>query len=526
MATVNIAHGQFPFTHGITHRMAQMHGKYIAALADKAGVPYPQSWPQALPKPTKPNLCELVWRTASPQQRKVIEANLSGFEQQARSEGNKPGKPVQKWQWARDTYERNEFIDVTDAPVRSKMETINVEDIDELMTSQFNRDMEQAQSQEAQSQEKQEKQEAQSQEAQSKEAQSQEKQEREQRKQEREEKKAQQEQEKNSEENQKRREEMKRNPLYDAVRDVVLDVLEENPQSIDEEYVNDLIAEQMDTLEAKLRSELNNIAQQSSYVMVKTHNTVTHEIKDAGVQHRLFPTLVKLMQCGFPIWIPGPAGSGKTTAVNNACKALEATLYMPPEGPIENKYGMIGYMQATGDFVETTLYHAAKEAAANPDKLVVYFIDECDAGYANALMVLNAVMENGYCTFANGERVHYGRNLMFIAGANTYGNGATNEYVGRNKLDAATLDRFITLAWEYDEELERAIAGDDAWVSEVQKIRGIVRGLQIKAVVTPRASLRGAALLKAGFKKQEVMDMVVFKGMHADHIKNIKSNLR
>jgi cobaltochelatase CobS len=244
---------------------------------------------------------------------------------------------------------------------------------------------------------------------------------------------------------------------------------------------------------------------------------------DQGRQHKLYPDLLKLIEAGFPVWIPGPAGSGKTTAVNNAAKALGASLYMPPEGPVENKYGFIGYNDATGRFVETSLYWACKEAAENTDKLVIYFIDECDSGYANALMVLNAVMENGYCTFANGERVHFGRNLQFIAGANTFGNGATSQYVGRNKLDDATLDRFIMMAWDYDVEFEAHICGDAEWAAVVNRIRMACDTHTIKHVVSPRASIRGAELLRRGWDKSRVMDMTIFKGMKPDHVRQVKT---
>lgn len=247
------------------------------------------------------------------------------------------------------------------------------------------------------------------------------------------------------------------------------------------------------------------------------------ETKDMGLQHKQFPALLKLIQAGFPVWIPGPAGSGKTTAVHNVAKAINATLFMPPEGPIENKYGMIGFENAAGKFMETTLYKASKLAAENPEQRVIYFIDECDAGYPNALLVLNAVMENGYCTFANGERIEYGRNLQFIAGANTWGNGATHEYVGRNKVDAATLDRFVMLAWAYDEALEKAIAGDTEFTRYVQKVRAKVQqSADIKHVVSPRASIRGNALLKQGMDWNDVVECVVRKGLPVEAWNRIK----
>lgn len=258
-------------------------------------------------------------------------------------------------------------------------------------------------------------------------------------------------------------------------------------------------------------------------ITVTVTNQDKTETKDLGLQHKQFPALLKLIQAGYPVWIPGPAGSGKTTAVHNVAKAINATLFMPPEGPIENKYGMIGFENANGKFMETTLYKAAKTAAENREQRVIYFIDECDAGYPNALLVLNAVMENGYCTFANGERIEYGRNLQFVAGANTWGTGATHEYVGRNKVDAATLDRFVMLSWGYDDALEKAIAGDTEFTRYVQNVRAKVQqSADIKHVVSPRASIRGNALLKQGMDWNDVVECVVRKGLPTEAWNRIK----
>lgn len=258
--------------------------------------------------------------------------------------------------------------------------------------------------------------------------------------------------------------------------------------------------------------------------IVHIRNETTGVTVNAGLQHKLFPELISYMQLGFPLFLPGPAGSGKTTAIRNACKHLNAELFMPPEGPIENKYGLIGYNDAQGQYITTTLYDAVTFAAENPDKLVYFFIDEIDSGYANALMIMNAVMENGYCNFPNGKRIEYGANMRFIAAANTFGTGATHDYVGRNKLDAATLDRFIFLEWGYDIALEKAIAGNDAWVDTVVACRIQAKAKDIKQVISPRASIRGAAMLAAGIPRDKVLKATVYKGMTQAQITSIGVN--
>lgn len=47
------------------------------------------------------------------------------------------------------------------------------------------------------------------------------------------------------------------------------------------------------------------------------------------------------------------------------------------------------------------------------------------------------------------------------------------KFVGRNQLDGASLDRFVFVFWEYDEDFERHVAGEDQadWTKFVQKCR-------------------------------------------------------
>src|SRR5690606_10479105 len=109
---------------------------------------------------------------------------------------------------------------------------------------------------------------------------------------------------------------------------------------------------------------------------------------------------------------------------------------------------------------------------------------------------------NGFCTFPDGKTVESSPDFRFIAAMNTYGNGATTEYVGRNRLDAATLDRFVFLELEHDEQLERALLGlpygtiepkmdkepptVEQWHDKLVKYRKAVSSLSLKHVISPR----------------------------------------
>lgn len=239
------------------------------------------------------------------------------------------------------------------------------------------------------------------------------------------------------------------------------------------------------------------------------------EPQDLGVQHKQFPALITMLRTGFPVWLPGPAGSGKTTAARNAAKALDLPFHFT--GAIDTKYELSGYKDAGG------LYHCTEFRKAYENG-GVFLWDEVDASNPAALVAFNAAIENGVCPFPDAT-VPIHKDCYFIAAANTYGTGATHEYVGRTKIDAATVDRFVMLDWQYDEELERAIAGDNEWTAYVQKVRAAVKAAGVKHIVSPRASIRGNALLAAGMDRASVIDATVRKGLGEDSWRVVVSRM-
>jgi hypothetical protein len=87
------------------------------------------------------------------------------------------------------------------------------------------------------------------------------------------------------------------------------------------------------------------------------------------------------------------------------------------------------------------------------------------------------------------------------------------------------VDRFITLDWQYDEDLERAIAQSDRWVDYVQNVRRIVQSSSgIKHVVSPRASIRGGRMLAQGIAHDIVIRATVRKGLSEDQWDTITRN--
>lgn len=262
----------------------------------------------------------------------------------------------------------------------------------------------------------------------------------------------------------------------------------------------------------KVREEI--AAVKVSYVEIKPIDRAN--IK-AGVQHKCYVDLLTILIAAIEdgaepcnLWIHGPAGTGKTTSAKNASVDLSAYFGRKFEfyamSALETGFQIMGYMDAGGNYV-TTLFRQAYEHGG------VIILDEVDSYNPNAATALNGALANGYCAFPDRMITRH-KDCVIIAGANTTGQGGTIEYSGRNKIDAATLDRFEMLDWPIDEALEAHICANDKWTDYVRKVRANVARQKIKGVmITPRASVKGAARLRAGIPHDLVVRTCLRKGI-------------
>ena len=228
-----------------------------------------------------------------------------------------------------------------------------------------------------------------------------------------------------------------------------------------------------------------------------------------GVQHRQFPKLLAMCSAQLRnkshlnIWIHGPAGTGKSTAVENISKALDLSYYV--NGKISYAHELLGHMH--GDTYITSQFRQAFEKGG------VYCADELDGWLPDALIALNGALANGHAAFPD-KIVKRHPNFIFIGAANTTGYGGTIEYVARFKQDAAFNDRCIYLDWPLDEALEDSLCANKDWISYVRKVRANVASHKITGIlITPRASIFGEALIAAGLSFEEAAEAVLKKGM-------------
>lgn len=270
------------------------------------------------------------------------------------------------------------------------------------------------------------------------------------------------------------------------------------------------------------------------------------ETKDMGLQHPKFEAILRLVSQRMHIWLAGPAGSGKTTVAAAVAKALDLPFYCTSVCAQTSEAKLMGYNSVSDGTHVRSLLREAYEFGG------VFLLDECDSGNAGILTVVNQLMSNPQVGFQDAV-VDRHPDFVLIAGANTFGSGANRQYVGRNQLDAATLDRFIMMDYGYDPNIEAAMCGvpasafnyespqvefvdtdDEKQVQKrcveickkIGKIREAIAELRIRHIVSPRATSNACKMTRVGFSQRDILEMAVWKGLDKDSVTKIQQVCR
>lgn len=237
-----------------------------------------------------------------------------------------------------------------------------------------------------------------------------------------------------------------------------------------------------------------------------------HALPDGEHRHETFADVLTMVDAAIPVMLVGPAGSGKTTMCHQIANAMGKPF--SHTGAITSRYELSGYNDAHGNY-QRTAFRDAYEHGHH------FLFDEVDGSDPSALLWCNTAIANGVCAFPDGNVTRHA-DFRLVAAANTYGRGADRVYVGRNQLDGASLDRFAVVDFDYDEKLERAVFGDNDWTVYVEKVRAAIGVLQIRHVVSPRATDYGKRLLERGMSREAVKKAVLWKGLKAEQITKIE----
>ena len=246
----------------------------------------------------------------------------------------------------------------------------------------------------------------------------------------------------------------------------------------------------------------------------KVQEPTASDWNEGAVRHEKYESIKACLEAGIPVYLAGPAGSGKNFTVEQICEELGWDFYF--SNSIQQEYKLTGFIDAGGTYHDTEFYKACTS-----ENDCVFFLDEMDASIPEVLVLLNAAIANGYFEFPEGrknlEHVH------FVAAGNTVGSGADEMYTGRLVIDQATLDRFAIIDFGYDTNIELHLAyGDKQLVRFIHHLRDSAQAQGIRATFSYRAIMM-VVKLQSKLKLKEVIAIAVFKGLDKDTVKQLVS---
>lgn len=237
-----------------------------------------------------------------------------------------------------------------------------------------------------------------------------------------------------------------------------------------------------------------------------------------GIQHEKFETVLKFVANDEPVFLTGPAGSGKNHICKQVAQALGLKFYF--SNAVTQEYKLTGFTDANGGYQPTQFYKAFTEGG-------LFMLDEMDASIPEVLVILNAAIANRYFDFpAPIGYVEANPNFRVIAAGNTTGHGADYEYVGRNQLDGASLDRFAIVRIDYSEAIENSVAqGNTELADFCRDFRQSANKAGISVIISYRAIGRLAKMVQL-LSLTEALDTCLIKGLEKDDVNMIYQGLR
>lgn len=190
------------------------------------------------------------------------------------------------------------------------------------------------------------------------------------------------------------------------------------------------------------------------------------------------------------LWLCGPAGSGKSVMTRQIATELGLPYLCISCGIGTSSTEFIGYKYPTRESTKFAEYYS---------KPSVILLDEFTALDPAVAQICNAALANDEIETTTGT-VYRDPNCIIIATSNTFGSGASRQYVANNQLDASTIDRFVggIIEVSYSELYESRY--DTEVVSYVNQLRDIIKSYDFRRIASTRMIQAGCALKKAYVK--------------------------
>lgn len=296
--------------------------------------------------------------------------------------------------------------------------------------------------------------------------------------------------------------------------------LENQVEGID--TAHGMIDDRVRILESRIE-ELNKV-RKVEFTVVQPDKTKVTLKEDT---HEAFEQVLWHLTVGDNVMLVGPKGCGKTTLCEQLAKALKRdwNFLSMSGGTTETKL----YGKSTPNITNGKLEYHRPEFVRLYEEGGLFLIDEVDAGDPNVLLSLNNPLENKWMCVerAKNPKIKMHTKFICISAANTWGHGADRQYVSRNQLDSAFVERWVQIDMDYDKNLELKLCeklcpGKTAWVELLHRYRAAVRLNRLEREISTRWIVRTLRWLKAG-KDESYCEEMMFKGWRESEIRQVKA---
>lgn len=238
--------------------------------------------------------------------------------------------------------------------------------------------------------------------------------------------------------------------VYDKLLDQLRkDTLEISTTAI--KHANEISKQMIDDT----RKELQDLKKNSAKIMAIKINDADVKRLDGEEVVPYLDRMIVNAKLGLNTMLVGPAGCGKTHSAGQLARVLGLEFGHLNLTAGASETWLFGRQTPTG-FVEGVFSKLYENGG-------VFLADEIDAADSNLLLSINtAISSEQFYNPIIGKMIKRHKDFVFIGAANTFGKGSDATYTGRNRLDAATLDRFVVIKVDYNEKIEKLLCPNES----------------------------------------------------------------
>ena len=190
----------------------------------------------------------------------------------------------------------------------------------------------------------------------------------------------------------------------------------------------------LNAINAQLDERLANLPTTGGTTTIKLHK-VDGTTTERETNFAITETYKQVLNCAvnrLPVYLFGPAGTGKTTFAMEIAKDLNLPCYI--QGTTNDIFALQGIKLPNGEYIKSNVQKAVEGGG-------VLLLDECDSYPEDVQTWFNSLLANRKISFTNCGTIEAHKDLVIIGAGNTNGNGQNDKYL-RQQFDGAFMNRF------------------------------------------------------------------------------------